>query len=121
MGAARKLIGWVWLVGPLLVLAVDIWDSTDHEFISLSYYVVVWGVLLAMALAGFWFLIGGLGARWAVIAAAVVSALYTVWLFLIAYGNAPFFGGHDYLMYGLMGAAVLFCISSVALASKHAT
>ena len=59
--ALRTVVGWVWLVGPLALLTFHIWHATQTDFIRLSYYVIVWGSLLALAVCGFWFLISGPG------------------------------------------------------------
>jgi len=121
MGTARKIIGWIWLIGPLLLLVGHIWNSVQTDFVSLSYYAVSWGALLGLALCGFWFLVEGPGARWALGIAAVVVALYVGLMFLITSGNAPFYGGHDYLVYTVMAAGVAFCAFTMFVVGKHAT
>ena len=121
MGAARKLTGWIWLLWPLAFLVAHIWNSVHTDFISLSYYVVSWGSLLALALCGFWYLVNGPGAKWLLRVAAVLVALYVGLMFLISSGNAPFYGGHHYPMYAVMAAAVAFCVLTVFIAGKHAT
>jgi len=95
--------------------------SVHQEFIRLSYYVVVWGFLLTLALCGFWFLVDGPGAKWVLRAAATVVALYVILMFLISSGDAPFYGGHDYSLYAYMAAGVAFCAFTFYVAGRRAT
>jgi hypothetical protein len=117
----RTVAGWIWLVVPLLLLVAHIWMSVRQEFISLSYYAVVWGSLLALSLCGFWFVIDGPGAKWLLRAAATVVALYVILMFLISSGNAPFYGGHNYFLYAYMAAGVAFCVFTFYVAGRRAT
>lgn len=121
MGAARKVTAWIWLVGPVVLLVAHIWNSLQTDFISLGYYAVSWGALLILALCGFWFLVDGPGAKWLLRIAAALVALYVGLMFLISSGNAPFYGGHDYVMYAVMALAVAFCVFTVLVAGRHAT
>lgn len=119
MSKIRTVTGWIWLTVPLLLLVANIWVSVHEDFISLGYYVVVWGSLLLMSMCGFWFIIDGPGAKWALRAASTVVALYVILMFLISSGSAPFYGGHNNLLYAYMLAGVLFCIFSFYVAGRR--
>jgi len=121
IAAARRATGWIWLLGPLLLLVWHFWLSIQNEFISVAYYAVAWGSLLVLALCGFWFLIGGPGAKWILRIAAVLVALYVGLLLVITSGNAPFYGGHDYVGYTFMTLGVAFCVFTILISGRHAT
>jgi hypothetical protein len=115
----RAVVGWIWLAGPLALLAFHIWYSTQVSFIRLSYYVVVWGSLLALAVCGFWFLIYGPGAKWLLRAAAVAVTLFVALNFLIAWDYGGRQGNHDFLLYSVLAGVVAFCIVSIAVAGMQ--
>jgi hypothetical protein len=119
--SVRTLTGFAWALVPLLLLVYFIWSDLQGSFLSLSYYVVLWGSMVVLALSGFWFLIDGPGAKWVLRGAAGVVTLYTVFIFLIASGEAGRAGEHNYLMYSLMVVVVAFCAFTFFIAGRHAT
>ncbi len=120
MARVSRVFGWVWLVVPLVLLAYAVWSAVHTEFLSFTYYFFVWGGLLALSLCGAWFLIGMPGAKWVLRFAALAVALYVVLNGLIAWGNAPYYGGHDFLLYGYLALVVAFCGASVYVAGHNA-
>jgi len=115
----RIVVAWIWMIAPLGLLALHISQSMQTEFIRLSYYVVVWSSLLALAVCGFWFLIAGPGAKWLLRAAALLVALFVAINFLIAwdYGGAQ--GNHDLGLYSIMCAVVSFCALTAVVAGMQ--
>lgn len=89
----RIVVAWIWMIAPLGLLALHISQSMQTEFIRLSYYVVVWSSLLALAVCGFWFLIA--------------------W----DYGGAQ--GNHDLGLYSIMCAVVSFCALTAVVAGMQ--
>jgi hypothetical protein len=117
--ALRTVVGWVWLAGSLALLTFHIWHATQTDFIRLSYYVIVWGSLNALAVCGFWFLIGGPGSKWLLRAAAIIVTLFIALNFLIAWDYGGRQGNHDFLLYGVLAAVVAFCVLSIAIAGMQ--
>ena len=120
MSASARIVRWLWFVVPLLLVAYLAWNSAHSEFVSFAYYVVAWGGLLAVALCGAWFLVGMPGAKWVLRAAAVVVALLVVLNGLIAWSNAPFYGGHDVVLYNYLVLANVFCAVTYFIAGRRA-
>jgi hypothetical protein len=89
------------------------------EFAGFAYYVAAWGGLLLLALCGVWFLIGMSGAKWVLRVAAVIVALFVVLIGLIAWSNAPFYGGHDVVFYVYLVLAVAFCAVTYFIAGRR--
>ena len=122
MSRARLVTGWVWIVGPLIVLAWSIWDLAQKPFGPFSAYpqsFLLWAVLLGFMFAGFWGVIEGPGSKWLLRLAAVLVALYVVLMLLITSGHAFHGGEHDYLSYGILAAIFLFCVFTFVVAGMQ--
>ena len=120
MSLSARIVGWLWLVVPLLLLGYEVWIGVHSEFIGFAYYFVSWGGLLALTLCGAWFLIGMPGAKWVLRVAAIAVALFVGLNGLIAFSNAPFYAGHDFVLYGFLMLAVAFCVASYLIAGRRA-
>jgi hypothetical protein len=120
MSASARIVGWLWLVVPLVLLTYQVWIGVHSEFLGFAYYFVVWGGLLALALCGGWFLIGMPAAKWVLRVAAIAVALFVALNGLIASSNAQFYGGHDFEFYGYIALAVAFCIATYLIAGRRA-
>lgn len=107
-------IGWVWLLGPLALFVFQLWTDIHAPFLNFEYYIVSWTSLLFLALCSAWFLIGMPGAKWVLRAAAILVALYTVLIALLTEGGA------SVAIYASFAAILLFCVATIALASRRA-
>ena len=119
--SVQTATGFAWLVLPLLLLAYFIWSDLQNDFLTLGYYVVLWGSQVLLALCGFWFLVKGPGAKWILRVAATSVALYALLIFLIAFGEGRHSGGHNYLMYTAVAVVIAFCSFTFLVTGKHAT
>src|SRR5262245_42728859 len=120
MATLVRVTGWLWFVIPLVLLAYEIWVGVHTDFISFGFYFAVWGGLLGLSLCGGWFLVGMPGAKWVLRVAVIAVALYVALLFLITSSNAPFYGGHDFLLYVYLGLVIAFCAASCFIAGRRA-
>jgi hypothetical protein len=100
-------------------LVFHIWQSVHSEFVRFSYYAFVWCSLLALAVCGFWFLIGGPGGKWLLRAAAILVALFVLLNFLLAWGHGGAHGNYDYTLYATLAAIVAFCGVTVVVAGMQ--
>ena len=120
MGKLVRIAGWLWFIVPLVLLSYVLWHDLHGEFLRFSYYFVVWGGLLAISGCGGWFLVGMPGAKSVLRVAATAVALYVILIFLIAWGNAPYYGGHDFVFYGYLWLLVALCAGSYFIAGHRA-
>jgi hypothetical protein len=120
MSTTARVIGWLWFVVPLALLVYQMWVDVHAEFLRFAYYFVVWGGLFVLALCGAWFLIGMPGAKWVLRTAAIAVALYVTLLGLIASSNAPFYDGHDFVLYACVALVVAFCAATCLVAGRRA-
>jgi hypothetical protein len=47
-------------------------------------------------------------------------ALYVILMFLIAWSNAPYYGGHDFLFYGYLWMVIALCGASYYIVGRRA-
>ncbi len=107
-------IGWVWLIGPLALLVVQLWTDFHTPFLNFGYYIVSWTTLFFLALCGAWFLIGMPGAKRVLRAAAILVALYTLLIALLTEGGA------SATIYASFAAVLLCCGVTIAIANRRA-
>ena len=120
MRAVTRVVGWLWFVVPLALLSYVVWHDVHSEFIRFSYYLVVWGGLLALSGCGGWFLVGMPGAKSVLRVASTAVALYVMLNFLIAWSNAPHYGGHNFFLYSYLWLVIVFCVGSFFVAGRSA-
>ena len=107
--------GWVWLLGPLGLLCVTIWNDVHSSFLSFGYYFVSWASLLFLAFCGAWFLIGLPGSNTVLRIAAVTVAIYAALLWFLTEGCAA------QMVYAGLAALLTFCGASFWVAGHRAT
>src|SRR4051812_34582186 len=120
MSPLARIVGWLWFVAPLVLLAYLAWVWIHSDFVGIAYYVAASGGLLVLALCGAWFLIGMSGAKWALRVAAVIVAFFVALNASIAFSNAPFYGGHDVAFYMCLVLAAAFCAVTYFIAGRRA-
>ena len=119
VNAAARTVGWIWFVAPLAILAYHVRASVRSSFISFEYYIVVWGALLAVAACGAWYLTGMPGAKWALRFAGALVGLFVMLNGLVSASNAPYYGGHDYVLYFCLALVIAFCMFTIAVAGRN--
>ena len=117
MNRLRVMTGAIWMLWPLVLVGIDVFDLAARQFESWPRHVPFIGLLLVGALCGFYFFCSLPGSRWVLAVAAAVASLYFAFWVLAAGFPGPT-GPFEVRNVGLPLALLLVSASSIIAAFR---